>query len=439
MKVILYFLLWCCLSTLASAAPVYRKWTRIDGKSVVAKVEKVEHGEVVLSRQNAVPFRVPLDQLSKTDHAYLVAEGLLKPKKKPGGKGADGPLGGGDLDFDPLHPNKVDTEVFVSTGPQKFAGLQFKRVDTPHFVVMAKGVSPMRAAENAEAIWQRMAVVHANFVKLLSKDKRVLLVLVDRKSDWESLLSWYTNSLEIRGKDREKQAALATWMRVAGTGMILGGDEMGKFGVVSQAATVNCDNISDKNKVKCPFRTHRIASHLHSLYVGKSFYSRKNTQKNAWEQNDIETPYWLTSGFGYFHEIDFCGRTETHQVDYDNYEKGSKEEGVVVEGKRFSEGSNWPSLIKRMAKREKPAPRLTTVLGAKVATLTPQSCAYVYAFCSFVLSTPELRAATAKTLADPDLAEICKSSVALAKSLGFSSVAECEAAWTEYILGSDFK
>ncbi len=407
---------WSVNGIAAEAAP--RTWTRDDGKAVTATWVKTEEGQVYLRLPNGREFSLPRARLSEVDERYL------EEREKESGERSE--KGESSAEPESAVP-EVDPRAIERGEPVAFAGLRLNTVLSPHFRVFAKGVDGTKAAENAEILWRRMALVHPTFRdRFASGDgaARTGVILVDRDGDWEALLSWYSTAMRNAGNDRLANEAEATWPHTAGQQLLIDADSMSKLGIRRFVSAIHCGSLRDKNEVECAFRTHSLAALLMRQHLGERLG---------------EIPLWLSSGMGYYHEIRLCGRTSTHLVDYEAYAAGKGADGNVRFAKRFQEGDNWPELVAQLAKDSDPPPALHRVLAAEVSTLSPELCGLVFGFADFLHSTPELIRSFAAFLERADLASVVRSPETLASALGFSSVKALETAWSGYLQSKEFR
>ncbi|HUF63841.1 MAG TPA: hypothetical protein VMN36_17315 [Verrucomicrobiales bacterium] len=406
----------CSSGISAEHAP--RTWTRDDGRAVTATWVKTEDGQVHLRLPNGREFALQRERLSEADHRYL------EERETESGEGAEN----GDAVPEPetVVP-EVDPRAIERGEPVVFAGLRLNTVLSPHFRVFTKGVDGTKAAENAEILWRRMALVHPTFLERFAAGAdapRTGVILVDRKGDWEELLSWYSTAMRNAGNVRLANEAEATWPHTAGQQLLIDADSMSKLGIRKFVAAINCAKLRDKNEVECAFRTHSLAALLMRQLLGERLG---------------EIPLWLSHGMGYYHEIRLCGRTSTHLVDYEAYAAGTGADGNVRFAKRFQEGDRWPGLVAEMAKDGEPPPALHRVLAAEVGTLSPELCGYVFGFADFLHSSPESTRAFAAFLERPGLASVVRAPETLASAMGFDSVKALETAWSDYLKSKEFR
>lgn len=160
-------------------------------------------------------------------------------------------------------------------------------------------------------------------------------------------------------------------------------------------------------------------------------------------QHSAKTPFWVTAGFGYNMEFKLHKRSQTGYLDYERYyetvsEVEPEKAGNVRSIEPFALGKPWAPLIKKLMARGKKGD-LTKVLSAETSNLTPEVCAYIYAFQSYLVSDRKKTGQFGEVLSDMPGTTADEVQEPLLKAYGFKDLDAMQAAWHSYIMSDAFK
>ena len=158
-------------------------------------------------------------------------------------------------------------------------------------------------------------------------------------------------------------------------------------------------------------------------------------------QGEATAPFWLAAGIGYYMEFKFFNKSVTGYMDYEKYYS----ESTAAAGGKFNAketlaiGQPWAPILKRLMQVKGKQGDLKAVLAAETGSLTPETCGYIYAFVSYLLSDAKRTAAFRKFLeavrqdAGRDVEKH------LLESLDRPDLETLQKDWHAFILGNQFK
>ncbi len=402
-----------------SPAAEMRTWTNLKGQKIKAQLVSVDDKHVRLRMEGGRDVTIERKTLSIGDQQYLKEYG-----------------GAADLEVDPkgkvgmpAKEAKIDTKLHVKRDdkfmfPAPFSSLEFDIIETPHFLVMSSGrVRGKDTAELAERLYHEMAFQHPGFEAKWGDEKKAIF-LCGNESDYTQLGEYYRKVLTDAGQGQEAANSAVTWPHAAGAGLRLDGDLCDKYGVMSSARVFKATNKATfKSGVWNPFPTHCLAQDVLGVQMG------------GVGGVGSQGYFALSTGHGYFKEIQLCDETVTHMIDANTYESDE-----LVKSGGFDDGRKWARTLRSLVKKGKVTPSIATLYRIENAReLTPELTVLMYGFARYMQSTPERLACFSKAMERVDTGQTIPEPIEMAKIFGFDSVDAFEADWIEYMKSSAFK
>ena len=315
----------------------------------------------------------------------------------------------------------------------KFAGLDFVRYETEHFVILCDDGGERNYAKNLEAVYEFTLKQLPKFDEILlsndSNSGKVVMIFIGKKDDYSKFGKWYSDACFRAGQQKIGEQASAVWDDTAGSPLMFFNKENEELSVNHPVAYVI---YSMKEKKALSARvSHYTASHL------ETHYSQIKNKRNL--------PFWMTASYGYMTEITLCKHSGTTYLDYRGYEHNSSYDEEAAGGgggrsqsKIFANGKSWARLVKKIMKDKKQVkPSLRKVLEANVSNCDAARSAYIYAFTCYLTLGDDR-----KKLYEQAVEAISKgedSEAVLLRLYKFKSLAEMQDDWYKFMLGRDFK
>lgn len=400
-----------------------RTWTSSSGTTIEAKFQKLDDKEVHLLTPESKIIKVRVKDLSLADRNHLVeyAEADRKILTE-----VDLTVPEEDIRFNKKTLKTLDKKM----GFGDRTDLSFDLLESDHFLIATTGrFRPQPLAEMAERLWHGMAFQHMNFRQDWGDKKMVVIVTTDEEV-YEALGKWYGEWLlkNITEADRAQEAANRIgnlWMKIAGTSIQLPKEQQENFNAFDTAKVFRIQNGDDSSykKVFGPFPTHGLAEMLLDHQMGGI--------------SEISpTGYFaLSTGHGYFKEIQLAGRSETQMLDATVYE--GDDEFTSASG--FKDGRSWAKTLRKMVRQGDVEPNLEKLLAYKSADLTPEQLVLIYSFSYYMQSDSARLTAFADMIRRIESNNQVPAPIEIAKIFGFETVEAFQADWIEFIKSSKFK
>ena len=145
--------------------------------------------------------------------------------------------------------------------------------------------------------------------------------------------------------------------------------------------------------------------------------------------------YAISTGHGYYKEIQLTDETVTSLLDANTYESDE-----VVKSGGFDDGKKWARTLRDLVKKEKVSPSLAALYRVNRASeLTPELTVLMYGFARYMQSTPDRISKFSKVMERVDTSRSIPVPLEMAKLFGFETVQEFETDWINYLKSSAFK
>lgn len=411
------FLSFSFLNLSHSAEP--RTWTNLKGQNIKAQLIAVDGDYVILRLQNGRDSRILRKTLSIGDQKFLEEYGgAEKIPIDPKGKIT---VPEKEMKFNSKTLIKRDDKFELPDG----YSLQFDIVESEHFLIMSSGkVRGKDTAELAERLWYGMNFQHPGFAEKWGDEKKAIF-LCGEKTDYDILGKYYVDQLANSGRAQEASNSARTWPMSSGAGLFLDNDTCDKYNVMNGARAFRADSKSNFQRgVWNPFPAHCIAQDVLSVQMG-----------GAGGGAGSEGYYAISTGHGYYKEIQLTDETVTSLLDANTYESDE-----VVKSGGFDDGKKWARTLRDLVKKEKVSPSLAALYRVNRASeLTPELTVLMYGFARYMQSTPDRISKFSKVMERVDTSRSIPVPLEMAKLFGFETVQEFETDWINYLKSSAFK
>ncbi len=411
------FLSFSLLNLSHSAEP--RTWTNLKGQNIKAQLIAVDGDYVILRLQNGRDSRILRKTLSIGDQKFLEEYGgAEKIPIDPKGKIT---VPEKEMKFNSKTLIKRDDKFELPDG----YSLQFDIVESEHFLIMSSGkVRGKDTAELAERLWYGMNFQHPGFAEKWGDEKKAIF-LCGEKTDYDILGKYYVDQLANSGRAQEASNSARTWPMSSGAGLFLDNDTCDKYNVMNGARAFRADSKSNFQRgVWNPFPAHCIAQDVLSVQMG-----------GAGGGAGSEGYYAISTGHGYYKEIQLTDETVTSLLDANTYESDE-----VVKSGGFDDGKKWARTLRDLVKKEKVSPSLAALYRVNRASeLTPELTVLMYGFARYMQSTPDRISKFSKVMERVDTSRSIPVPLEMAKLFGFETVQEFETDWINYLKSSAFK
>ena len=406
------------LSNLSHSAEP-RTWTNLKGQNIKAQLIAVDGDYVILRLQNGRDSRILRKTLSIGDQKFLEEYGgAEKIPIDPKGKIT---VPEKEMKFNSKTLIKRDDKFELPDG----YSLQFDIVESEHFLIMSSGkVRGKDTAELAERLWYGMNFQHPGFAEKWGDEKKAIF-LCGEKTDYDILGKYYVDQLANSGRAQEASNSARTWPMSSGAGLFLDNDTCDKYNVMNRARAFRADSKSNFQRgVWNPFPAHCIAQDVLSVQMG-----------GAGGGAGSEGYYAISTGHGYYKEIQLTDETVTSLLDANTYESDE-----VVKSGGFDDGKKWARTLRDLVKKEKVSPSLAALYRVNRASeLTPELTVLMYGFARYMQSTPDRISKFSKGMERVDTSRSIPVPLEMAKLFGFETVQEFETDWINYLKSSAFK
>ena len=406
------------LSNLSHSAEP-RTWTNLKGQNIKAQLIAVDGDYVILRLQNGRDSRILRKTLSIGDQKFLEEYGgAEKIPIDPKGKIT---VPEKEMKFNSKTLIKRDDKFELPDG----YSLQFDIVESEHFLIMSSGkVRGKDTAELAERLWYGMSFQHPGFAEKWGDEKKAIF-LCGEKTDYDILGKYYVDQLANSGRAQEASNSARTWPMSSGAGLFLDNDTCDKYNVMNGARAFRADSKSNFQRgVWNPFPAHCIAQDVLSVQMG-----------GAGGGAGSEGYYAISTGHGYYKEIQLTDETVTSLLDANTYESDE-----VVKSGGFDDGKKWARTLRDLVKKEKVSPSLAALYRVNRASeLTPELTVLMYGFARYMQSTPDRISKFSKVMERVDTSRSIPVPLEMAKLFGFETVQEFETDWINYLKSSAFK
>ncbi len=406
------------LSNLSHSAEP-RTWTNLKGQNIKAQLIAVDGDYVILRLQNGRDSRILRKTLSIGDQKFLEEYGgAEKIPIDPKGKIT---VPEKEMKFNSKTLIKRDDKFELPDG----YSLQFDIVESEHFLIMSSGkVRGKDTAELAERLWYGMNFQHPGFAEKWGDEKKAIF-LCGEKTDYDILGKYYVDQLANSGRAQEASNSARTWPMSSGAGLFLDNDTCDKYNVMNGARAFRADSKSNFQRgVWNPFPAHCIAQDVLSVQMG-----------GAGGGAGSEGYYAISTGHGYYKEIQLTDETVTSLLDANTYESDE-----VVKSGGFDDGKKWARTLRDLVKKEKVSPSLAALYRVNRASeLTPELTVLMYGFARYMQSTPDRISKFSKVMERVDTSRSIPVPLEMAKLFGFETVQEFETDWINYLKSSAFK
>ncbi len=294
----------------------------------------------------------------------------------------------------------------------------FSLEETDRFKIYYQTAEDKKLPKLVEEVWDECDRVFEDFelifdgpeadaaAKKLPYVPKVSLYMIDKPGDWDKLVDFLVEKLKDKSDANQRKQI---WKRVSmipfGANILFRRDRMQRDPTRLHGAVV-----------------HSLAKHLLSIYLHKPLVPPK---------------MWMTAGFGYYMEITLRDEALVSYIDFNKYyESGAG--GDKINQTEILENDNWIKVVKKMTKKERSRVHIMTVLAADVDALTPEQCAFMYAFVAFLVqkrSEPQWNAFL-RTFREKGTKELSKDLMA---AYEYENLGEMEKDWYRFIRGRKFR
>ena len=396
-----------------------RTWTNLKGQQIKAQLVAVDGDYVLLRLANGRDSRIPRKTLSVGDQKFLEEYGGAE--KIPIDPKAKITVPEKEMKFNSKTLIKRDDKFELPDG----YSLQFDIVESEHFLVMSSGkVRGKDTAELAERLWYGMNFQHPGFAEKWGDEKKAIF-LCGEKTDYDILGKYYVDQLANSGRAQEASNSARTWPMSSGAGLSLDSDTCDKYDVMRGARAFRADGKSNFQRgVWNPFPAHCIAQDVLNVQMG-----------GAGGGAGSDGYYAISTGHGYYKEIQLTDETVTSLLDANTYESDE-----VVKSGGFDDGKKWARTLRDLVKKEKVSPSLAGLYRVNRASeLTPELTVLMYGFARYMQSTPDRISKFSKVMERVDTSRSIPVPEEMAKLFGFETVKEFEDDWIAYLKSTAFK
>lgn len=396
-----------------------RTWTNLKGQQIKAQLVAVDGEYVLLRLENGRDSRIPRKTLSVGDQKFLEEYGGAE--KIPIDPKAKITVPEKEMKFNSKTLVKRDDKFELPDG----YSLQFDIVESEHFLVMSSGkVRGKDTAELAERLWYGMNFQHPGFAEKWGDEKKAIF-LCGEKTDYDILGKYYVDQLSNSGRAQEASNSARTWPMSSGAGLSLDNDTCDKYDVMRGARAFRADGKSNFQRgVWNPFPAHCIAQDVLNVQMG-----------GAGGGAGSDGYYAISTGHGYYKEIQLTDETVTSLLDANTYESDE-----VVKSGGFDDGRKWARTLRDLVKKEKVLPSLAGLYRVNRASqLTPELTVLMYGFARYMQSTPDRISKFSTVMERVDTSRSIPVPQEMAKLFGFETVKEFEDDWIAYLKSTAFK
>jgi len=396
-----------------------RTWTNLKGQQIKAQLVAVDGEYVLLRLENGRDSRIPRKTLSVGDQKFLEEYGGAE--KIPIDPKAKITVPEKEMKFNSKTLVKRDDKFELPDG----YSLQFDIVESEHFLVMSSGkVRGKDTAELAERLWYGMNFQHPGFAEKWGDEKKAIF-LCGEKTDYDILGKYYVDQLANSGRAQEASNSARTWPMSSGAGLSLDNDTCDKYDVMRGARAFRADGKSNFQRgVWNPFPAHCIAQDVLNVQMG-----------GAGGGAGSDGYYAISTGHGYYKEIQLTDETVTSLLDANTYESDE-----VVKSGGFDDGRKWARTLRDLVKKEKVLPSLAGLYRVNRASqLTPELTVLMYGFARYMQSTPDRISKFSTVMERVDTSRSIPVPQEMAKLFGFETVKEFEDDWIAYLKSTAFK
>ncbi|MFL2450789.1 MAG: hypothetical protein ACJ0IB_01845 [Verrucomicrobiales bacterium] len=396
-----------------------RTWTNLKGQQIKAQLVAVDGEYVLLRLENGRDSRIPRKTLSVGDQKFLEEYGGAE--KIPIDPKAKITVPEKEMKFNSKTLVKRDDKFELPDG----YSLQFDIVESEHFLVMSSGkVRGKDTAELAERLWYGMNFQHPGFAEKWGDEKKAIF-LCGEKTDYDILGKYYVDQLANSGRAQEASNSARTWPMSSGAGLSLDNDTCDKYDVMRGARAFRADGKSNFQRgVWNPFPAHCIAQDVLNVQMG-----------GAGGGAGSDGYYAISTGHGYYKEIQLTDETVTSLLDANTYESDE-----VVKSGGFDDGRKWARTLRDLVKKEKVLPSLAGLYRVNRASqLTPELTVLMYGFARYMQSTPDRISKFSTVMERVDTSRSIPVPQEMAKLFGFETVKEFEDDWIVYLKSTAFK
>ena len=396
-----------------------RTWTNLKGQQIKAQLVAVDGEYVLLRLENGRDSRIPRKTLSVGDQKFLEEYGGAE--KIPIDPKAKITVPEKEMKFNSKTLVKRDDKFELPDG----YSLQFDIVESEHFLVMSSGkVRGKDTAELAERLWYGMNFQHPGFAEKWGDEKKAIF-LCGEKTDYDILGKYYVDQLANSGRAQEASNSARTWPMSSGAGLSLDNDTCDKYDVMRGARAFRADGKSNFQRgVWNPFPAHCIAQYVLNVQMG-----------GAGGGAGSDGYYAISTGHGYYKEIQLTDETVTSLLDANTYESDE-----VVKSGGFDDGRKWARTLRDLVKKEKVLPSLAGLYRVNRASqLTPELTVLMYGFARYMQSTPDRISKFSTVMERVDTSRSIPVPQEMAKLFGFETVKEFEDDWIAYLKSTAFK
>ena len=400
-----------------SAEP--RTWTNLKGQQIKAQLVSVDGDYVILRLENGRDSRVLRKTLSIGDQKFLEEYGGAE--KIPIDPKAKITVPEKEMKFNSKTLIKRDDKFELPDG----YSLQFDIVESEHFLVMSSGkVRGKDTAELAERLWYGMNFQHPGFAEKWGDEKKAIF-LCGEKTDYDILGKYFVDQLANSGRAQEASNSARTWPMSAGAGLSLDNDTCEKYNLMRGARAFRADSKSIFQRgVWNPFPAHCLSKDVLDVQMG-----------GAGGGVGSDGYYAISTGHGYYKEIQLADETVTSLLDANTYESDE-----VVKSGGFDDGRKWARTLRDLVKKEKVSPSIAGLYRVNRASeLTPELTVQMYGFARYMQSTPDRISKFSKVMERVDTSRAIPVPLEMAKLFGFETVQEFENDWINYLKSTAFK
>jgi len=405
------------LLTPVGRAAETRTWMSRKGGTVEAELGGIAGDSVTLvTTPDSKQIKLKIEDLSLADRQHLVEVAGADAGIITGGKTG---LVEKEARIDLTKFKRLESGLSFPEGPSD----SFECLETPHFLVASVGrkVRPNHVAETAERMWHGMAFQHMNFRQDWGT-KRMLILLVEERSTYDSLGKWYAKAVAARGDQDGAREVTATWPKTGSTTIIVPDAMTTKYNIDPRTLIFNVTEPAKFHKDLEPFPTHCIAGFLLQKQLGgvSSFGSKGY--------------FAVLTGHAFFKEISLTGKTETNLLAV----TGSSRDDVASK-QGFKDGTSWARTLRSMVRAGKVSVKLAPMLDWKPEDLSPEKLVLIYSFAYYMESDSRRLAAFARMVRRIESSNQIPAPEEIAKIFGFETVAAFEADWQAFIKEGEFK
>ena len=420
MKHLLFFTLFASLYTSAFAQQEFRTWTSKDGKTVEARYVSYIGGVVRLQTKSGRAVGVRPNQLTPGDQDFLKT--LIQSSSPPTARPPTNALPSKPVRR--TRPTIENLKEKIQIGP-----IYFNVTQSDHFRILSTGRNGRSYAENAEMVYQAAATILPELDTTFGQgesSRHMVSILIEDSSDYNGFIDYYVKDLQARGQHQAAEQATAVAGRVGQMGISLNASDEDTAGTGFRNVALFSPGGSRNGKEdEDPFRTHVFAKQI----------------LNGHGEGKVNWPFWLANGFGYRMEIELCGETRTHMIDYSKFQSAAGGgDGEIVTSQSFADGKKWISNLKKLMRSTKGKKGdVNEVLASSVANLTPERCGYMFALCHYMLSDSAMQEKYAHMIENARTSGQSPQEASVRTFEQEGSLEAFQENWHDYMKGSRFR